>query len=112
MTPYLLVQVDPRTQVPTEYVQEGRIVLDIADDAVRDLKIESDWITYQASFKGVVRDLKLHIDNIAAIYAAENSAYGMGFEVISIDEATWQAQLLHETTQVTPKKRPFLSIVK
>lgn len=79
-TPYLSVQVDARTVVPRQYVQDGQIVLNVDSSAVNQLHMGNDLITFQARFSGAVQALSIPIDNVAAIYARENGQ-GMAFEV-------------------------------
>ena len=72
-TPYILVDATfPHTQVPTEYVQEGRIVLNIAPSAVINLNIGSEAIDFGGRFSGVARSLYVPMDALQGIYAREN----------------------------------------
>ena len=51
LTPHLIVDATvPSTQIPQEYVQDGRIVLDIAEDAVRNFKLTPSSISFSAYF--------------------------------------------------------------
>lgn len=79
-TPYIMVSVDfPKVQVPQDFVQDGRIVLDISPDAIRDLEISNKSLSFTASFGGVVQDVYAPMPAIMAIYAMENGR-GMSFE--------------------------------
>lgn len=69
----------PRCKVPTQYVANGEIILNIAPEAVRELKIGADLVEFQASFSGVVYIISVPIRSITAIYAEENGE-GMFFE--------------------------------
>ena len=51
-TPYLAVQVDEYTQVPMAYVKDGKIVLNIGMDAVRNLQLGNEDITCGGRFGG------------------------------------------------------------
>jgi len=51
-TPYLAVQVDEYTQVPMAYVKDGKIVLNIGMDAVRNLHLGNEDITCGGRFGG------------------------------------------------------------
>lgn len=83
-TPYIVVEADAEgVMVPREYVQEGRIVLDISYLAVKRLKIEKEFMSFQAEFDEVW-DIFLPIESIMAIYAHEN---GRGM-IFSEDEST------------------------
>ena len=47
LTPYLLVTVDDASvQVPSEYVSEGKIVLNVSPMAVRDLDLGQDAVAF------------------------------------------------------------------
>lgn len=78
-TPYLAVAVDARTRVPMEFVRDGQIVLNISADATNRLQIDNDYVSFQARFGGVARDISVPFSNVVAIYARENGA-GMAFE--------------------------------
>jgi len=78
-TPYLAVAVDARTRVPREHVRDGQIVLNVGYDATAQLSIANDYISFQARFGGVARDISIPVGNVSAIYARENGA-GMAFE--------------------------------
>lgn len=66
-------------QVPTAYVQDGRIVLNIAPGAVRDLFIHNDRLTFSARFGGVPMVVDAPMAAVLAIYARENGQ-GMFFD--------------------------------
>ena len=57
-TPYLAVQVDEYTQVPMAYVKDGKIVLNIGMDAVRNLQLGNEDITCGGRFGGVAHQLR------------------------------------------------------
>lgn len=84
-TPYLATIVDKRTHVPSQYISEGQIMLNIASSATKNLLLENEWITFQATFGGVIQDIVIPISNVIAIFAKENSQ-GMQFEVEVITE--------------------------
>lgn len=78
-TPYIAAVVDANTRVPTQFVQNGEIVLNISFEATSGLKLENDAIRFNARFGGVARDILVPVDNVIAIYARENGQ-GMAFE--------------------------------
>lgn len=78
-TPYLAAAVDARTLVPREFVKNGEIVLNISFTATSGLKMENDFISFNARFGGVSREISIPVDNVVAIYARENGQ-GMAFE--------------------------------
>ncbi len=78
--PYIAVVVDERTVVPTEFVRNGEIVLNVSADATSRLAIGNDLIEFEARFNRVARQVSVPIENVSAIYAAENG-HGMAFDV-------------------------------
>ncbi len=79
-TPYLAVMVDARARVPMQFVKNGEIVLNISFDATSGLRMDNDFIHFNARFGGVARDIVIPVDNVIAIYARENGQ-GMAFDV-------------------------------
>ena len=65
--------------VPLEHVQDGRIVLNIAWAATRDLELGNDAICFQARFGGVPHSVTVPLDAVKGIYARE-SGQGMVFQ--------------------------------
>ncbi|MBK5970861.1 MULTISPECIES: ClpXP protease specificity-enhancing factor [Thiorhodovibrio] len=79
MTPHLLVDaMHPNADVPRKFVEEGRIVLNIAPTAVKDLMISNEMITFSARFGGVPSVVGLPPAAVLGIYARENG-HGMIF---------------------------------
>jgi stringent starvation protein B len=73
LTPYILVDVAKEgLQAPLEYADGGKLVLNIAPRAVRDLNVGNDAITFSARFGGVARDVHVPVQAVLAIYAREN----------------------------------------
>jgi len=79
-TPYIAVQVDQHTRVPSGYVREGQIVLNIGPEATHQLKIDNELVTFQARFSGTAHQIVVPIGGVMAIYARENGQ-GMAFEL-------------------------------
>jgi len=79
MTPHLLVDATyPGTQVPLEFVKDGQIVLNIAPGATHGLVIGNDWISFNARFSGIARELLIPSDAVLGIFTRENQQ-GMVF---------------------------------
>ncbi len=79
-TPYLVVNADfPQVSVPREYVDNGRIVLNISPGAVRNLLLANDHVEFNARFAGVPHDIYVPMKAVSAIYAKENGR-GMVFK--------------------------------
>ncbi len=80
LTPYLLVQVDGSdVVVPQQFVEDGRIVLNISPTAVRALALEDDVVSFSGRFSGQAFNVVVPMRAIAAVYAKE-SGEGMMFE--------------------------------
>jgi stringent starvation protein B len=79
-TPYLAVYVDTSVRVPTEYVKNREIVLNVGFEATTALKLGNEFIEFKARFGGVAREIVVPVDHVVAIYARENGQ-GMAFPV-------------------------------
>jgi stringent starvation protein B len=77
-TPYVAVFVDASVQVPTEYVKNNEIVLNVGFEATSSLKLGNEAIEFKARFGGSSREIVVPIDHVIAIYARENGQ-GMAF---------------------------------
>jgi len=104
-TPYIAVAVDERTIVPMEHVKEGEIVLNISFSATKGLKMENEFIFFNARFSGVPRDLIIPVDNVLAIYARENGQ-GMAFELTRPTESGSTEKPADEVDANVDRKRP------
>lgn len=79
-TPHLLVNAEaPGVDVPHQYIQDGKIVLNIGPNAVEGLRVSNDEVTFLARFSGVSRLVSLPVNAVLAIYAKENGR-GMMFD--------------------------------
>jgi len=79
-TPHLAVKVDARSQVPSEYVRNGEITLNISPGAVHKLQMGNELIEFSARFGGVARQISVPVANVFALYARE-TGHGMTFEI-------------------------------
>ena len=79
LTPYILVDVaDERVVVPTQYVENGRIVLNVNPSAVQNLQLGNELIELDARFSGQPMHVVVPVMSVIAIYARENGK-GMVF---------------------------------
>jgi len=111
LTPYLLVSTEfEGIQVPDEYIHDGKIVLNIAPDAVRNFLADNDWISFSARFSGKAMELFIPILAVQAIYGKENNE-GMFFP--DEDGAPPPVPPNEDHSGISNKaKKPSLSIVK
>lgn len=72
-TPHILVAADyPGVVVPTAYVREGRITLNLSPIAVQSLDIKAEPIWFSARFSGKAMDVLVPTGAVLAVYAQEN----------------------------------------
>lgn len=89
-TPYLVVDaIGDQVSVPAEYIQNGKIILNIRPDALRDLVLANESVSFEARFSGTPYQIYIPMANILAIYAHEN---GQGL-VFDEDEAELKPDL-------------------
>jgi stringent starvation protein B len=78
-TPHLMVDANAEgVDVPQNYVQDGKIVLNIGPSAVEGLRIGNDEVSFLARFSGVSQLVAIPMHAVLAIYAKENGR-GMMF---------------------------------
>ena len=77
-TPYIAVFVDASVRVPTEYVKNNEIVLNVGFDATSNLQLGNEFIEFKARFGGSSREILVPVSHVIAIYARENGQ-GMAF---------------------------------
>ena len=104
-TPYLSVKVDERTRVPTEYVKNGEIVLNVSLNATRNLTINNELVQFSARFNGVSREVTIPVDRVQGIFARENGQ-GAFFSVESGEIASPEASA--GTAEAEPPKPPAI----
>ncbi|MGD8526065.1 MAG: ClpXP protease specificity-enhancing factor [Thioalkalispiraceae bacterium] len=79
MTPYILVNANmENTHVPRQYVENGKIVLNLAPQAVSDLQLANEFVMFNARFSGKSMEVNFPVAAVLAIYAKENGQ-GMVF---------------------------------
>lgn len=90
-TPYLVVDATYwGVNVPTEYVKDGQIVLNLSASATGDLQLTNDFIQFNARFNGVARELYIPMGAALAIYARENG------DGVMFESETFYDELNHE----------------
>lgn len=112
LTPHLLVDThDPGVRVPTQYVKDHTIVLNIAPTAVRDLQLGNDYIMFSARFSGNNYEIVVPVSSARMIYAKEN---GRGL-VLPDDEPEAASEPVVKEPKASGEKAakpPHLTIVK
>lgn len=80
LTPYLLVNAeDEGAIVPPQFIEDGKIVLNIRPQAVEGLLLGNELIEFNARFSGKSMHLIVPVAAVLAIYAKENGR-GMIFD--------------------------------
>ena len=117
MTPHLLADatVDD-CMVPDTYIQDGKIVLNIAPMAIGGLVLGDEDITFGARFNGVSESIYVPINAVEAIYARENGQ-GMMFsdDDASLPDMNSKKSSDDDSSDPEPdpdKPRPTLRVVK
>lgn len=114
LTPYIMVDANiPHVTVPTRYIEEGKIVLNIEPQAVGALRMGNDAVEFDARFSGIAHHVYVPIRAVKAIYAFENGR-GMVFVDEEEDGTTPPSPTTTPTESKTPVKkgRPELKIIK
>jgi stringent starvation protein B len=79
MTPYVLVNAEnDDTYIPRDYVENGKIVLNVSPVAVDGLDLGNDYVAFSARFAGKPMEVSFPVTAVLAIYAKENGQ-GMVF---------------------------------
>ena len=104
LTPYLLADTTfDGVQVPHEYVNDSKIILNIAPNAIADFHADNEWISFSARFSGKATELFIPITAVQAIYGKENNE-GIFF--------TDDGEPPPSKQSAPSKKRPTLKVVK
>lgn len=79
MTPYVLVNAENEyAYIPRDYVENGKIVLNVGPIAVNALELGNDYVAFNARFAGKPMEVSFPVNAVLAIYAKENGQ-GMVF---------------------------------
>lgn len=78
-TPYLAVRVNAKTRVPTAFVKNGEIVLNVGPLATHQLTMDNEWTLFNARFNGTSQEVAVPFSAVIGIFAKE-TGYGMGFQ--------------------------------
>jgi len=111
LTPHLLVDatVDD-VLVPSQYVDDGRIVLNITPGAVRQLELGNNLISFNARFDGSPMNVMVPPSAVLGIYAKENRQGMLFLEQASDKENGMPPD--DGTDPDPPRDRPTLKLIK
>ncbi len=117
-TPYIVVDTFYEgVQVPPEYVEDDRIILNIAPEAVDDLLLENTYVSFDARFSGTPYQIYIPMMAVSAVYAKENGR-GMVFNEEYDDEPPPEGFFIdedeeqHDSSSAKEKKGSHLTLVK
>jgi stringent starvation protein B len=80
LTPYLLVDAENNHAIlPQQFVEEGKIVLNVRPEAIQGLSLGNEEIQFNARFSGRPMHIVAPVAAVMAIYAKENGK-GMIFD--------------------------------
>ncbi|AOE50484.1 ClpXP protease specificity-enhancing factor [Kangiella sediminilitoris] len=121
-TPQVLVDCSyPEVDVPQQFANDGKIVLNIAPEAVANFELNHNYLSFSARFSGKSLNIYIPMNAIVAIYARENDQGIMFSPNMYSDEPAEEPQ---QTTDhddgdgpddeppKPPKGRPNLKVVK
>ncbi len=108
-TPYLLVNAENDDAIiPREYVEDGKIVLNINPTAISNLQLGNDYIMFNARFSGKAMEVSIPVIAVLAIYAQENGQ-GMMFDE---NNNNFPPTSPEDTPSPEKSKKPQLKVVK
>lgn len=119
-TPHIVVDAGLEgVEVPQQYVQAGKIILNVSHAATSNLNLGNDYVSFRARFGSVAHDVLVPVAAVLGIYARET---GQGM-IFSEADAPPPQPPQSDTSKDTPKDtapaspepkraRPVLKVVK
>jgi stringent starvation protein B len=78
-TPHIVVDASlPGVEVPRQYVQAGKIILNVSHNATSNLSLGNDVVRFRARFGAATHDVQVPVAAVLGIYARE-TGQGMIF---------------------------------
>jgi stringent starvation protein B len=113
LTPHLLVDANHNQAVlPQQFIQDGRIILNVRPAAVEALSLGNEAIEFNTRFSGKSTYIYVPVTAVMAIYAKENGK-GMVFEIDeSQNDEPPPPPLTESPGPSNPKTKPNLRILK
>jgi stringent starvation protein B len=113
-TPHVIVDATrPGVEVPSAYIKDGKIVLNLSTSATQRLQLKNDWIEFDARFAGVVHHVRVPMHAVLGVYARETGE-GMVFSEIEKEPTPPEPPTQPDKTSVTSgePRRAKLTVVK
>jgi Stringent starvation protein B len=109
-TPHVIVDAErPGVEVPSAYVKDGKIVLNISMTATQHLTIGNDWVEFDARFSGVVHHVRFPVAAVLGVYARET---GEGMVFSEADLGPEPPPPPRPPAEEGGSRRPQLKVVK
>lgn len=81
LTPYIMVDTTkPHVVVPTQFIQDNRIVLSIASRSTHQFSMDNEFLHFHGRFGGISQEIWVPFYAILGIYAKEDANLGMFFD--------------------------------
>jgi stringent starvation protein B len=111
-TPHVIVDaLRPSVEVPTAYIKDGKIVLNLSTSATQRLQITNDWIEFDARFAGVVHHVRVAMAAVLGVYARETGE-GMVFSEVEKDPTPPGPPTQPDKSSSSEPRRAKLTLVK
>lgn len=106
LTPHILVDTTIKNvDVPEAFIEDDKIILNIAAGAVNNLSLGDEAIGFSARFAGVAREIFVPTAAVRAVYAREN-----GVGIVLPDEPEHEDAAALESSR--GPKGPHLKVIK
>ncbi|MCC7410222.1 MAG: ClpXP protease specificity-enhancing factor [Gammaproteobacteria bacterium] len=108
LTPHLLIDASADgVDIPSRYVVDGQLILNISPTAVRDLDLGNDAVSCNVRFAGVATRIDIPLAAIKAIYAKEN-----GKGIVFTDDEPGKTPPDADSPGSSSRGRPQLKLVE
>jgi stringent starvation protein B len=112
-TPYVIVDAGVTgVDVPRQFVQDGKIVLNLSWSATDQLALGNDELTFSGRFGGAAMSVRIPVEAVLAIYARE-TGQGMVFTEDDAPPPGGEPPVQPARPEArSPAARPHLKVVK
>jgi len=108
LTPHIIVNAtEDGVDVPRAFVENGKIILNIAPGSVHEFVMDENAVTFSARFGGKPMQVYVPIHAIGGIYAREN-----GEGTVFADETVYEALKKQQKKVKNKIKKAILTVVK
>jgi len=108
-TPHVVLFADnPQVIVPQQYIDNGKIILNISPTAAEELLIDAEGLSFKARFGGSPYEIFSPMNAIMSLYASETGE-GMSFDIeneIPPDDTPPKPSGPKSLDKATPTKKP------